>query len=135
MARPTIKALQEEAAKLKKIGDDNYESGRKWRGLAEEREKQVTTVTEQFADLKKRLHRSEMEVARLNGYLARVREDDTVREELVTTGDIEGGQRLVPKRKHEFLGNSEECGGTLAGAMQYDNYGSRREKPKHWIEY
>jgi hypothetical protein len=134
MTRPTIKALEVKVAELQALSDSNYESGRKWRGLAEEREKQVTATREQFADLKKRLHNSEMEVARLNGYLSRVREDDVVREDLVTTGDPEGGQRLVPKRKHEYLGN-RESNGSLDAMMGCDSYGNRREKPKHWIEY
>lgn len=132
MARLTTKALEAKVAQLQADSDNNYENGRKWKALADEREKQVDKVREQFADLKKRLHNSEMEVARLNGYLSRVREDDVVREDLVTTGDPDGGQRLVPKRKHEHLGNREPG---LDAMMGCDSYGNRRDKPKHWIEY
>lgn len=89
---------------------------------------------EQFADLKKRLHNAEMEVARLTGYISRVREDDTVREELVTIGDPEGEQRMVPKRKHEYLGNREPDISMSHMMGKYDRYGERK-KPKHWIEY
>lgn len=134
MTKVTIQSLQTELAKVsafsearsKMIHDTRIE-----KASAEEREKEAR---EQFADLKKRLHDSEMEVARLNGYLARVREDDVVREELITVGEPDGEQRMVPKRKPEYLGNREERH-SIHDMMSDGDYGRERKKPKHWIEY
>src|SRR5258708_40257631 len=56
-------------------------------------------LRQQFGDLKKRLYDSELENQRLRGYVQRVQEDDTVREELVVTGDPDGERAMVPKRK------------------------------------
>lgn len=89
-----------------------------------------------FADLKQRLLAAELANEHLRGYLARVREDDTVREELLTVGDPEGGQQLVPKRKSEpfptpdHFNNPKENRG-------YDEYGSLRtpKPPRHWVSY
>lgn len=135
MKRPTIISLQTELAEQKKLASDNYDSGRKWKELADAREKEVKQVRDQFADLKKRLHDSEVEVARLNGYVARVREDDVVREELIAVGDPEGEQRMVPKRKPEYLGNHDSSISPMDSIRGYDSYGNPKPKPKHWIEY
>lgn len=134
MTKVTIKSLQAQIADLTARLDKRGEllrSANDGQITAQEREKEAR---EQFADLKKRLHTSEMEVARINGYLARVREDDTVREDLVTVGEPGGEQRMVPKRKPEYLGNREPDY-SLAECMTTDGYGRDRKKPKHWIEY
>lgn len=83
----------------------------------------------QFKDLKRRLHESETENARLRGYVQRVQEDDVVREDLVATGDPNGHQRLVPKRRHSLPYDQ------ATPDDMYHNMGLGREKPKHWIEY
>jgi chromosome segregation ATPase len=62
-------------------------------------EKNASETRKQFDDLKQRLHAAEMENQRLRGYVARVQEDDVVREELVVTGDPDGERQMVPKRK------------------------------------
>lgn len=132
MAKITIKSLQSTIAELTERVDQRAKALREAndaKNAAVDREKETR---EQFADLKKRLHNSEMEVARINGYLARVREDDTVREELLTVGEPDGQQRLVPKRKPEYLGNRQER--ESMHDMLIDDYG-RKQKPKHWIEY
>lgn len=94
-------------------------------GIAEEK-------INQFNDLKTRLAQSEMENARLRGYIQRVQEDDVVREELVTTGDPEGQRQLVPKRKStvftqpdQFMHSRDE------GLYSYRD----RPQPKHWVTY
>lgn len=136
MARKTIRSLEIALAEVSSTSEARSKmihDTRAAKAAAEESEKETR---EQFADLKKRLHRSEMEVARLNGYLARVREDDTVREELVTTGEPGGEQRLTPKRKPEYLGNTEDDYSGMKSSDPMMHYLERdRKKPKHWIEY
>ncbi len=106
---------------------------REAREAAQESEK---TARKQFNDLKERLSNAEMENQRMRGYIARVQEDDAVREELVTTGDPDGERQLVPKRKPtQFFvpGNSSDLSDrdmTSSGYRMYD-----RPKPKHWITY
>lgn len=133
MPKITMKLLKAELAetqnRMDHLGNKTREATEA-KEAAQEREK---ATRKQFDDLKFRLHNSEMEVARLNGYLSRVREDDVVREELVTIGDPEGGQRLVPKRKPEFLGNREPRMTDLCAGESYGYH--NRAKPKHWIEY
>jgi hypothetical protein len=100
-------------------------------------EKRVKEVTDQFNDLKQRLLTAEQANQFMRGYLARVQEDDTVREELLTIGDPDGEQHMVPKRKptrferpSDFttLSASDQFG---SGYISHDE----RRKPKHWITY
>lgn len=89
-------------------------------------------------DLKERLAAAEAENARMRGYIARVQEDDVVREDLVPIGDPAGEQQLVPKRKptpfQAPLPYSTFSGGDVGGAMS--SYRERdRPKPKHWVTY
>jgi seryl-tRNA synthetase len=90
----------------------------------------------QFDDLKERLANSETECTRMRGYIARVQEDDVVREELVATGDPGGEQRLVPKRQHAtfpprsaYSDLSPQAGGTIY------HHRNDRPPPRHWVTY
>lgn len=110
----------------------------KFRGLAAEREKQVASIKEQFDDLKIRLQAAETSNQFMRGYLSRVQEDDVVREELITTGEPDGDQRMVPKRKStEFPRPSDftEARQSVNDMAGYVNYESRQRKAKHWITY
>lgn len=97
--------------------------------------KREEETIKQFSDLKLRLHNSEMENQRLRGYVQRVQEDDTVREELVAVGDPNGEQNMVPKRKSTvFYPPSDTTnfdGGTLYDRIR----GGNQPKPKHWVNY
>lgn len=95
MPKITIKSLQNEIIELKAIAERRSAMVRDANDAKNEAVAREKDTREQFADLKKRLHNSEMEVARLNGYLARVREDDVVREDLVTVGEPGGEQRML----------------------------------------
>lgn len=134
MTRVTITALKAEISEMKQRYDQSREQIRDAEISKARAHEETKEARGQFADLKKRLHNSEMEVARLNGYLARVREDDVVREDLVTVGEPGGEQRMVPKRKPEHLGNREEHH-SIHDLMTDGGYGRERKKPKHWIEY
>lgn len=127
----TIKILTEQLAAMEKSRDTYSQALTTERGLRHAAEARVEETHSQFADLKKRLHTAETEVSRLNGYIARVREDDTVREELVTIGDPDGERRMVPKRKHEYLGAHAADTNCFETMNSYRD----RPKPKHWIEY
>jgi seryl-tRNA synthetase len=100
-----------------------------------EREKETRA---QFVDLKERLANAESENQRMRGYLARVQEDDVVREELVPVGDPGGEQQLVPKRKPTiFHGQnpyqSAQCN-SVGDAVDYLRGGEKR-RPRHWVTY
>ncbi len=96
------------------------------RGRRYAAERELENIRKQFVDLKERLHRAELENARNEGYLQRVREDDNVRDPLVT---IEGpeGKRMISKRHPMPIRNTN-------GMHDYvnDMYG---QKPKHWVNY
>lgn len=82
----------------------------------------------QLADLKERLYNSEQELARLNGYLSRVHEDDIVRDGLVEIKD-EQGIRMVPKRPSPALVVQHGINYAQGSA----SYGSN--KKTHWTNY
>lgn len=89
-----------------------------------------------FADLKERLVKAEAETQRMRGYIARVQEDDVVREELVTVGDPSGEQRMVPKRKPTpFEPPSPYSIIEAAGESLRTNAYGERKPPRHWVTY
>lgn len=111
------------------------EQGRRY--SAEQQSKKDETFAEekaaQFAELKKRLHASEVECSRLSGYMQRVREDDNVADPLVEVEDG-NGKRQVSKR---FPSNSHMQNSMMGGCSttyETDDYG-RRVKREHWTSY
>lgn len=92
----------------------------------------------QFADLKQRLFSSERSNEFMRGYLARVAEDDIVREELIERGDPNGERELVPKRKPTGFPRADDFTypaqslGTREGYIDHDE---RRRRAKCWINY
>lgn len=109
----------------------------KFRGLAAEREKQVASIREQFDDLKVRLQAAEIANQFMRGYLSRVQEDDVVREELITTGDPDGEQRMIPKRKPTGFPRPDDFAEPRRPTDMggYVSYEDRNRKAKHWITY
>lgn len=101
--------------------------------IAETEEKRTKA---QFGDLKERLFNAETDNQRLRGYIARVQEDDTVREELVATGDPAGEQRLVPKRKSILFEAPDNYGRPGVDHHNLRGYDADRVHPKrHWVTY
>lgn len=103
-------------------------------------EKRMDEKRKDFADLKARLLAAELVNAEMRGYITRLQEDDVVREELVTTGDPNGQQRMVPKRKHRtFEGPNQMT--NPRDRHEFDEtmsrYAGQREerKPRCWVEY
>lgn len=91
--------------------------------------------------LKEKLHKSEVELAKLRGYRERVNEDDVVREEVLTPpldptrhNGRDGHEPLRPIPKRSLAGPQPV-------AVDYfdeistgrDLYGRKQEKPKHWV--
>ena len=97
-------------------------------------EAEVKTTREQFADLKKRLFNAEAELARLNGYLARVHEDDVVRDGLVEIDD-DRGKRMVPKRPKPLRTVGQSAGSSIQGWDFASSYQSDGRKRTHWTDY
>jgi hypothetical protein len=129
--RTELEALAKELADFR----DVYR--RKLRELDDATAREKAT-NDQFADLKERLATAEAENQRMRGYIARVQEDDVVREDLVKVGDPEGEHQLVPKRKpttfhppNAFAGYD---GGSAASSIRGMIEG-RARKPKHWVNY
>lgn len=98
---------------------------------------EVKQVRAQFDDLKERIANTEFENQRMRGYIARVQEDDVVREELVTTGEPEGEKHLVPKRKHQTFEQPRQYSnfGEVDGTFHHGYNEEPRRKPKHWVTY
>ncbi|GLK72579.1 hypothetical protein KHC23_07655 [Ancylobacter dichloromethanicus] len=89
-------------------------------------EKAEAEARGQFADLKRRLHEAELANARLKGYLDRVVEDDTAREEPRVITE----QRMMPRRPPP-LQRGEFDTVDSRSMCATDGYG----RPKHWTGY
>lgn len=138
MARKTITSLEAELAKLREASAANYENGKSWKIKADALEETLKKSRTDFADLKVRLHAAESANQQMRGYIQRVQEDDVVREELVTTGDPQGEQRMAPKRKHTEFPRPSDLNSPDAGfgmSPYLDRNDRERNKPKHWITY
>lgn len=124
--RKTIEQLEAEVARVSKTRDDNYELYRTAMSRATTAEESLKESRSHFADLKERLANAESETSRLRGYLARVHEDDIVRDGLVEIEDA-NGKRSVPRRPPPSPNFAE-----VAGFQEYDNLGRKRT---HWTSY
>lgn len=127
-----IDKLSQELAAAKDDSDANLDSAKKWKMLAEEREKIESDIRKRANDLKERLANSEAENQRMRGYISRVQEDDTVREELIAIGDPLGEQQLVPKRKRTEFPSPNQYTDFNAGGDRF--YGNKTNN-KHWVTY
>lgn len=104
---------------------------------------ELANVRDIFADadkrngeLKERLVKAELSVHWMRGYIARVREDDIVREELVLTGDAAGEQVQVPKRKFEpFPGNYNDVATREIDTSSWIGAERPAMPRKHWVNY
>lgn len=137
MAKPTIKAMQAEIDKLKASYDESRNQLHRANALVKERENQRDGTAAQVEDLKVRLATAEFENQRMRGYIQRVQEDDTVREELLTVGDPEGEKHMVPKRKSTSFDAPSQFSNTgeIDDRYLYRNDGEPRRKAKNWITY
>lgn len=88
-------------------------------------------------DLKERLAIAEADNQRMRGYIARVQEDDVVREALVKVGDPEGEHQLVPKRKPTLFHGPSPYNVDAGCQTSIQGYrdASNRKPPKHWVTY
>lgn len=105
----------------------------------DERSTRVAAQTErdethaQFAELKQRLLNAETELSRLRGYLARVHEDDVVRDGMVEIEDVQG-KRQVPRRQLPMTSAYPvDVYSDMANGLNAP-YG-REKKRTHWTSY
>lgn len=125
-----VALLKEENDGLRRVANSEREA----RVVAE---KALKESREHFADLKQRLQAAESSNQEMRGYIARVQEDDVVREELIATGDPDGEQAMAPKRKPtRFLRPDDFSQPSVADDFSRGYISHRdRPKPKHWITY
>lgn len=83
-----------------------------------------------FADLKERLFNADIELSRLRGYLARVHEDDVVRDGMIEIEDS-NGKRQVPRRQPPFTNLAYRDDAGMGLSSLYHN----SEKRTHWTSY
>lgn len=124
-----------ELAEANKRADDNATNGDEWKKLASERERVSVDLRDKNSDLKKRLSGAEQENQRMRGYIQRVQEDDTVREELVAIGDLGGETQLVPKRKRTEFPSPNQYTDFTPDNHLYIDQGRRERNTKHWVTY
>jgi hypothetical protein len=133
MATPRRRTREEAEAEIVKLRD---ELGAEYRGrvAAEAREKETRA---QFADLKERLANAEADTQRMRGYIARVQEDDVVREELITIGEPDGEQQKVPKRKPTSFHTPAPYSHSRNFEAGYacNTASDRDRRPRHWVTY
>jgi chromosome segregation ATPase len=104
-------------------------------GLVSNHEDHNTELRSRIDDLKTRLAHAEATNNEMKGYIARVQEDDVVREELVQVGDLAGEVNLVPKRKpHRFMQFADSRLSDSA-IMNEALYERRRERRGHYVTY
>ena len=108
---------------------DRLRSERERRDTAEA---QVKETREQFGDLKERLLNAEAALSRLNGYLARVHEDDVVRDGMIEIED-DRGKRMVPRRPPPMRAVHYHEGPAMGNSAFANDYSG---KPRtHWTDY
>ena len=132
-SRASFKLAYEEAeAMSNRMRNERDEA----RARLAEAEAATKKVRDQFDDLKTRLHAAESANQFMRGYLARVHEDDTVREELVTVGNPDGEQHMVPKRKPTQFERPSDFSEPVSDPNRYGGWVDRHRPPaKHWITY
>lgn len=135
MKRKTIKQLEDQAkAEIEFLKTDAIALRKSHEAIRIERDKALQSekkTREQFDDLKQRLLSLETDNARLNGYVARVHEDDIVRDGMIEIED-QNGKRLIPKRPNPLTPNSFTQYEQFS-APNYLPYGN--EKKTHWTSY
>lgn len=107
------------------------------RGERDQAERAYKESCEQIDDLKERLAYAESENQRMRGYIERVQEDDTVREELVKTGDPQGEERLVPKRRSTIFApqfTAVPPDGRRTADFSFER-GAINTRRRHWVTY
>ena len=101
------------------------------------RSRQLDETKAHNAELKERVAHQTVTIATLRGYVERVKEDDVVREELVTTGAVGdpcGETQIVPKRKHAIL-PEDYISPPRSTPMGYADHQRERTPRKHWVNY
>lgn len=139
--RKTIKYFEQKVAELETAIEGVHEENRGKSKLIDESERKLTEARTLFVDLKEKLYAAEVSNQFMRGYIARIQEDDIAREELLTIGDPNGEQKLVPKRKSTAFERPDDFLDTdrpnqRIGSQSFSRFGSDdRPKPRHWLRY
>jgi hypothetical protein len=140
MSRPTIKSLTEQLETSRSLRElDRKELSRLTLENNELRD-EAKRARAEHDDLKERLLTLTRENEQMRGYIARVQEDDIVREQLVEEQQGEGNKRLVPKRMHRSFDRSlamgdASCVGDMATEERYGFESRSREVARNWTTY
>jgi hypothetical protein len=140
MPRPTIKSLTEALETSRSLREEDRKEILRLREQAAASAAEAKRARAEHDDLKARLLTLTRENEQMRGYIARVQEDDIVRESLVEEQQGEGNKRLVPKRMHRSFDRSlamgdASCVGDMAIEKGYGFESRSREVPRNWTTY
>jgi len=136
-ASSQILAMTESRDRLSKLLADCQADLTDTRDQLSMRSRQLDETMANNAELKERVAHQTVTIATLRGYVERVKEDDVVREELVTTGAVGdpcGETQIVPKRKHAIL-PEDYISPPRSTPMGYADHQRERTPRKHWVNY
>lgn len=129
-APKTLKAALEVIEHQEKDCSDAKEQARNEYSRRLKAEERSLSAEKNFVDLKERLFNAETELSRLRGYLARVHEDDVVRDGMVEI-ENSNGKRQVPRRQPPFTNSAYRDDAGIGLSSLYHN----NEKRTHWTSY
>lgn len=99
----------------------------------------IESKIKEVGDLKERLLSAELANEFMRGYVARTHESELVAEELITVGDPNGEQQLVPKRKPTRMPLADHFThpDPRDGYGLSSGYDTSRQRPrsKVWVNY
>ena len=119
-----LRRRAEHAAALSKLGSDHDNAVAR----AQEMEKANIVLRDTIHDLKKLLHDSELENARLRGYLARVYEADDSKSDYVNVP-----HDVTPMLRTQV--GRADLGAPVSSSVDSNGFGYPREKQKHWTSF
>lgn len=126
MAKETIAALKAEVQRLKEYADEKCVEARRRLTAQTEVENALKESRTHFADLKERLADSESNLARLSGYIDRVREDDNARDGFDVVDQTR--ELIVPRRNP-----SKSVAASSIETSTADRISGQRRR--HWTDY
>jgi uncharacterized protein (DUF2342 family) len=123
----TIRANDHAITQITKRADENIETARQWKKQAEEYEITINKSRKDFASIKEAMHRTEMALARLEGYRDHVREADDSKRLPITTTVTEPSTAPRMQRQEAMRGSMTTSLRTRGA------YGEERHED--WVNY
>lgn len=139
MSKETLKSLREALATNRELREADRKNIQDLFAKCNAAEDEAKRARAEHDDLKERLLVLTRENEQMRGYIARVQEDDVVREEVVCETQ-DGNSRLVPKRMHRSFDRSlamgdASCVGDTATDERYGLSNRERPVPRNWTTY